>query len=114
MSSRIFMFTLILLLAFSVSQGNAQERSHPRLMADKAEIDTAKQWVKQYPWYRSLFDEHKKEIDAFIAHGPVYVSPLKQTYVWDMYTCPKHRVELLYEEFKPFEHRCRSYTTEVY
>lgn len=83
-------------------------------MADQAELDTARQWIKQYPWYRNLFEEHKKEIDAFIAHGPIYVSPLKQTYVWDMYTCPKHRVELLYEEFKPFEHRCPADTTEVY
>jgi hypothetical protein len=83
-------------------------------MADQAELDTARQWIKQYPWYRVLFEEHKKEIDAFIAHGDIYVSPLKQTYVWDMYTCPKHRVELLYDEFKPFEHRCPADTMEVY
>jgi hypothetical protein len=107
------MFAL-LLLVLSVTPAGSQQRSHPRLMADQAELDTAKQWIKQYPWYRTLFEEHKKEIDAFIAHGPIYVSPLKQTYVWDMYTCPKHHVELLYETFKPFEHRCPVDTTEVY
>jgi len=57
----------MLLLVFAVSPAQPQQRSHPRLMADQAELDTAKQWIKQYPWYRSLFEEHKKEIDAFIA-----------------------------------------------
>ena len=83
-------------------------------MADKAEIDTAKKWIKTYPWYRSTFEEHKNEIDRFIAHGPIYVSPLKQTYQYQMYTCPKHLVELMYEVYKPFEHRCPKDTTEVY
>ena len=105
---------VLLVVALSVSRSSSQDRPHPRLMTVPAEIDTAKEWIKQYPWYRSLFEEHKKEIDAFIAHGPIYVSPLKQIYVWDMYTCPKHHVELLYEEFKPFEHRCPVDTTEVY
>ena len=101
---------LILVSSASFSQG----LTHPRLMADQAEIDTAKHWITRYPWYRNLFEEHKREIDAFIAHGPIYVSPLKQTYVYDMYTCPKHHVELMYEEFRPFEHRCPVDTTEIY
>ncbi len=83
-------------------------------MASPAEIDTARRWVQTYPWYRSMFEAHKKEIDAFIAHGPIAVSPLKQTYVWDMYLCPKHRVELRYELYAPFTHRCPVDTTEVY
>jgi hypothetical protein len=83
-------------------------------MADQAEIDTAKKWIKTYPWYRNTFDEHKMEIDRFIAHGPIYVSPIKQTYQYQMYTCPKHLVELMYEVYKPFEHRCPKDTTEVY
>ena len=62
----------------------------------------------------SLIESHKREIDRFIAHGPIYVSPLKQTYEYQMYTCPKHGVELLFEEFRPFEHRCAVDTTEVY
>jgi len=92
----------------------AAERTHPRLMADQAEIDTAKQWIKTYPWYQNTFEEHKNEIDRFIAHGPIYVSPIKQTYQYQMYTCPKHLAELMYEVYRPFEHRCPKDTTEVY
>ncbi len=92
----------------------AQELSHPRLMTDRAGIDTARRWVGLYPWYRNIFEQHRAEIDRFIARRPVYVSPLKQTYVFQMYTCPRHGVELLYEELRPFEHRCPSDTTEVY
>ncbi len=114
MISRYRSLMCLLLCALWLSPLFAQERDHPRLMADKADLDTARQWIQQYPWYRNLFEEHKKEIDEFIAHGPVYVSPLKQTYVWDMYTCPKHRVELMYEQFKPFEHRCPKDTAEVF
>ena len=92
----------------------AGELTHPRLMTDQAGIDTAKQWIKRYPWYRSIFDAHRKEIDRLIAHGPIYVSPLKQTYIFQMYTCPKHGVELIYDELSPFAHRCPVDTTEVY
>jgi hypothetical protein len=31
-----------------------------------------------------------------------------------MYTCPRHGVELMYEEFKPFEHRCPKDTMEIF
>lgn len=104
---------LLLLAAIWISP-TAGQLAHPRLMADQADIDRARAWIKAYPWYRQIFDEHKKEIDRFIAHGPVYVSPLKQTYQYQMYTCPKHGVELVYDEFKPFEHRCPVDTGEVY
>ena len=76
-----------LLLALTVTCVTAQ-RTHPRLMADQAEIDTAKSWIRNHAWYRQLFDEHRKEIDRFIARGPIYVSPLKQTYEYQMYICP--------------------------
>ncbi len=105
---------LFVLSAFVAACSLGAERTHPRLMADQAEIDTAKKWIKMYPWYKFIFDEHKKEIDEFIAHGPVYVSPLKQTYQYQMYACPKHGGELMFEMFKPFEHRCPRDTTEVY
>ena len=42
------------------------------------------------------------------------MSPLKQTYQYQMYTCPKHIVELIFDEFKPFEHRCPLDSTELY
>jgi hypothetical protein len=89
-------------------------RSHPRLLADSADIVRAKRWMEQSPWYRSIVEEHRAEVDAFITHHPIYVSPLKQTYQYKMYTCPVHDVELLYEEFSPFRHRCPQDTTEVY
>jgi len=92
----------------------AGELTHPRLMTDQAGIDTAREWITRYPWYRSIFDAHRREIDRLIAHGPVYVSPLKQTYVYQMYTCPKHGVELLYDELSPFVHRCPVDTSESY
>ena len=84
----------------------AQDGAHPRLLTSAAGIDSAKKWITEYPWYRSIVTEHKNEIDAFIAHGPVYVSPIKQSYVYQMYTCPNHGIELLYEQFRPFSHRC--------
>ncbi len=110
--ARTFYLTILFLLIPAVSF--TAERPHPRLMADQAEIDTAKKWMKMYPWYKYVFEEHKKEIDGFIAHGPIYVSPLKQTYQYQMYACPKHGVELVFEMFQPFEHRCPRDTTEVY
>jgi hypothetical protein len=90
------------------------ERSHPRLMADSSDIERAKEWVKEYSWYRNLFDQHKEEIDRFLEHKPIFVSPVKQTYQYKMYTCPKHDVELLYEEFRPYEHHCPVDTSEVH
>jgi len=87
---------------------------HPRLMADAADIAQAKQWLKQYPWYREIFDEHQAEIDRFIQQRPIFVSPVKQIYQYKMYTCPQHEVELLYEEFRPHEHRCPKDANEVY
>ena len=103
-------------IVYSTFQCLAQEsnRSHPRLLADSTEIAYARQWMKQSPWYRSIIEEHKAEIDAFMSHRPIYVSPLKQTYQYKMYTCPTHDVELTYEYFSPFRHRCPRDTNEVY
>jgi hypothetical protein len=104
----------LLLIAAGHTPVQGQERSHPRLLTDSSGIDSAKAWVARYPWYRAIVEEHRAEIDRFIDHGPVYVSPLKQTYVFQMYTCPKHGVELIYDEFSPFRHRCPVDTNEVY
>ena len=103
-------------MLYSTSQCLAQEsiRSHPRLLADSTDIAQARQWMKQYPWYRSIIEDHKAEIDSFISHRPIYVSPLKQTYQYKMYTCPTHDVELSYEYFSPFRHRCPRDTNEVF
>lgn len=107
--------TAVALLALAIPISFAAgQRSHPRLMADQAEIDLARTRIKAYPWYRNIYEEHRREIDRFIARGPVYVSPIKQTYQYQMYMCPKHNVELLYDEFKPFEHRCPADSTEIY
>ncbi|HEX9006148.1 MAG TPA: heparinase II/III family protein [Bacteroidota bacterium] len=70
--------------------------------------------MDQYPWYRKIFETNKAAVDRFLPHGPVYVSPVKQTYQYQMYTCPKHNVELLYEEFRPHEHRCPRDTMEIF
>jgi hypothetical protein len=83
-------------------------------MADKAEIIRAREWIKQYGWYRSIFAQHQRDIDRFIRHGPIFVSPVKQTYQYKMYLCPKHDVDLIYDEYKPYEHRCPKDSTEVY
>ncbi|MBI4427676.1 MAG: heparinase II/III family protein [Ignavibacteriales bacterium] len=87
--------------------------SHPRLMADQSEIVKAKGWVKDYTWYRNIVEAHKRDVDRFIQH-PIFVSPVKQTYQYKMYACPKHDVELLYEDNRPYEHRCPKDTTETY
>jgi hypothetical protein len=109
---------VVVLLFAQVSRARqtaaAEERSHPRLMTGTAGIDSARKWITTYPWYRSIVEQHRADIDRFIARRPVYVSPLKQTYMYQMYTCPKHGVELLYEEFRPFEHRCAADTNEIY
>jgi hypothetical protein len=70
--------------------------------------------MKQSSWYRSIIEEQKARVDAFIMHRPIYVSPIKQTYQYKMYTCPVHDVELLYEEFSPFRHRCPRDTSEAF
>jgi hypothetical protein len=88
--------------------------THPRLMADAADVAKAKEWLKDYAWYREIFDERQAEIDRFLQNRPIFVSPVKQIYQYKMYTCPKHDVELLYEEFRPHEHRCPQDTNEVY
>ncbi len=88
--------------------------SYPRLMANTDDIARAKKWIKKYSWYRQIFEEHKAEINRFIQHRPIYVSPIKQTYQYKMYTCPQHDVELIYDEFSPHEHRCPADSTEVY
>ncbi len=88
--------------------------TYPRLMADSSEIARAKQWIKQYAWYGSIFRSNQATVDRFIEHGPIFVSPIKQTYQYQPYSCTKHDVELLYEEFRPHEHRCPRDTTEIY
>ena len=111
---RRVLFSLLVFVACGVCISAPQELSHPRLMTDRAGIDSAKAWIRAYPWYREIFEQHRAEVDRFIARRPIFVSPLKQTFVFEMYTCPKHGVELMYEEFKPFQHRCPVDTTEVY
>ncbi|MBI3004037.1 MAG: heparinase II/III family protein [Ignavibacteriales bacterium] len=88
--------------------------SHPRLMADRAEIEKAKSFLKNYTWYRNIVEAHKRDVDRFIQKRPIFVSPVKQTYQYKMYSCPKHDVELLYEDTKPYQHRCPKDTTEIY
>jgi hypothetical protein len=111
---RLLLFALLICGACGVHFSRAGELSHPRLMTDRAGIDSARKWINADPWYRDIFEQHRADVDRFIARRPVYVSPLKQTYVFEMYTCPKHGVELMFEEFKPFEHRCPVDTTEFY
>ena len=110
----LFLISPLVLATCAVRLSQAQQLSHPRLMTDRAGVDSAKKWIAEYPWYRNIFEQHKADIDRFIARRPVYVSPLKQTYVYQMYTCPKHGVELLYEDFRPFDHRCPADTNESY
>jgi Carbohydrate family 9 binding domain-like/Heparinase II/III-like protein/Alginate lyase len=105
---------LLLLIGGGSCMSAAVPLSHPRLLADSAEIEVAREWIARYPWYRNIFEAHKQEIDRFLEHRPVFVSPVKQTYQYKMYSCPVHEVELLYETFKPYEHRCPKDTTEVY
>lgn len=103
----LILFFLFMNQAFASSD-------HPRPMVDAADVAKAKQWRKDYAWSREIFDEHQTEIDRFMQRRPVFVSPVKQIYQYKMYTCPKHDVELLYEEFRPHEHRCPKDTNEVY
>ncbi len=109
----IFQFVLWCCSVCALSTA-AVPSAHPRLMADSSEIARAKQWIGQYQWYRAIFDANRSTVDRFIQHGPIFVSPIKQTYQYQPYSCPKHDVELLYEEFRPHEHRCPRDTTEIY
>lgn len=114
MTTRIRLLTILFLMQPFLPHALADQLTHPRLLADHTDIDSAKSWIRHYPWYRQLFEQHKTQIDRFLDHGPIHVSPIKQTYQYQMYTCPRHGVELMYEEFKPFEHRCPKDTAEIY
>ncbi|MDZ7292535.1 MAG: heparinase II/III family protein [candidate division KSB1 bacterium] len=114
MTKKYFHASLFALLFFFNMNPSSAASDHPRLMADATDIANAKRWLKDHPWYREIFDEHQAEIDRFIRRRPLFVSPIKQIYQYKMYTCPKHDVELLYEEFRPYEHRCPKDTNEVY
>lgn len=105
---------LAVLVIACIAVSFAGERPHPRLMASQTELETAKKWLVQYPWYNNIFAAHTREIDAFIAHGPIYISPTKQTYQYQMYTCPKHGVELRFDLYQPFKHRCPQDSSEVF
>ncbi len=115
---RYLMLMFVVLMPFSrprvVGQPLHGIASHPRLLADSADCARARTWLNQSAWYRSIVEEQKVIVNAFIDHGPIYVSPIKQTYQYKMYTCPEHDVELLYEEFSPFRHRCPRDTSESY
>lgn len=104
---------LLLLLLLTFGSLMAQS-SHPRLLADAKDVAQAKRWYQQHTWYRKLIDQNQAEIDRFLKRRPIYVSPIKQTYQYKMYTCPKHDVELKYELFRPHDHRCSADTTEVH
>jgi hypothetical protein len=111
---RCLVSLLIAFAGISTFSVPVEASTHPRLMADPSEIVRAKRWMDQYPWYKAIFDANKATVDRFIQHGPIFVSPIKQTYQYQPYSCPKHNVELLYEEFRPHEHRCPVDTTEIY
>jgi hypothetical protein len=114
LATRIRLLAILFLISPFFIRSLADELSHPRLLADRADIDSAKSWIANDPWYRQLFEQHKAEIDNFLAHGPIHISPIKQIYQYQMYTCPRHGVDLMFEEFKPFEHRCPKDTAEIY
>lgn len=111
---RVIIVGILLLSGATKVSADTPFRQHPRLLADSADIVTAREWIQAYPWYREIYERNRDRIDRFIAHRPIHVSPIKQTYRYKMYTCPRHNVELLYEEFRPFDHRCPSDTLEVY
>lgn len=69
--------------------------------------------MRDHAWYRTIIERQKRVCDEFIRR-PVYVSPIKQVYEYKMYTCPKHDLELVYDETEPFRHRCRVDTAEFY
>ncbi|MGA9364566.1 MAG: sugar-binding protein [Bacteroidota bacterium] len=79
--------------------------THPKLLANNEDVDLAKERIKKYPWYASLYERKKAGVDEFLER-PVYISPLKQAYEYPNYDCVKHNVQLKYEEHNPFEHRC--------
>ena len=103
----------LLTVLFIVSSLDAAVR-HPCLVADASDIEQAKAWMRQSEWYRSLVEEHRTEIDEFLSHRPVFVSPIKQTYQYKPYLCPTHDVDLLYEVGRPHRHRCPIDTLEIF
>lgn len=105
--------TAVVFVLFTLATAAFSQRTHPRLIADRADIERAQQWVKEHDWYRGIMEAHRRDVDRFIQKRPIFVSPIKQVYAYKMYSCPNHDVELLYEEFRPSEHRCRKDTTEV-
>ncbi len=111
--TRMFRRAGLALLLLTITTSAFSQLSHPRLIADRADIERAQQWVKEHGWYRGIMEAHKRDVDRFIQKRPIFVSPIKQVYAYKMYSCPNHDVELLYEEFRPSEHRCRRDTTEV-
>ncbi|MEX2117467.1 MAG: heparinase II/III family protein, partial [Bacteroidota bacterium] len=104
---------LVVLLCILPFSALSQSGSYPRLLADAHDIQQAKEWMTKYSWYRNMIEVHKREVDAFIQHRPIFVSPIKQTYEYKMYACPKHDAGLLYEENRPSGHRCSVDTTEI-
>ncbi|HTY59940.1 MAG TPA: hypothetical protein VMF59_14055, partial [Bacteroidota bacterium] len=48
--------------SFAPRSAPAGELPHPRLLSGPAGIDSAKEWIAKYPWYRSIFEEHRAEI----------------------------------------------------
>lgn len=113
--ARFSHLVLVLALLFTAAVPAASQTSaFPRLLADSDDILRAKDWMAKHAWYRNLIEARKREADDFIRHRPIFVSPIKQTYEYKMYSCPKHDVALLYEENRPYEHRCSVDTTESF
>ncbi|MBF8247585.1 MAG: Alginate lyase domain-containing protein [Bacteroidetes bacterium] len=112
LTRKLLLFTVVSFISHpAITVG---QLSHPRLMADRTEIEKAKSFLKNYAWYRNVVEAHKRDVDRFIQKRPIFVSPVKQTYQYKMYSCPKHDVELLYEDSRPYQHRCPKDTTESY
>jgi len=91
-----------------------KDEYRPSLMANEDDILIAKSWINKYEWYKDIFEKQKEYLTKFIKKKPIFVSPVKQTYQYKMYNCPKHDVELLYEEDYPFEHHCPIDKNEVF
>jgi len=79
--------------------------THPKLLANRDDVDLAKERIEKYPWYARLYRKKKAGVDKFLER-PIYISPLKQAYEYPNYDCVKHNVQLKYEEHSPFAHRC--------
>jgi len=79
--------------------------AHPKLLANRDDVNLAKERIEKYPWYARLYEKKKTGVDKFLER-PIYISPLKQAYEYPNYDCVKHNVQLKFEEHSPFEHRC--------